>query len=179
MLKMLKSPLVRSSIVLAILGGVAAWNFKSTADAECIGTCFPSKAVWVRYRNTICWDLNGSYILAAFPCNYSATHPPARVCVPFNSCVCLFQCAISINWEGKCTGHASQPSRECFVPEVCLGFFPPCRGCRLCPCSGCACLCVEPQKIWYNLSQLKALYTPSGCSLGWVKYNHGRCFKAT
>ena len=66
MLKMLKGPLVRSSLVVVLLGGVAALNFKSIAEAECYGVCFHSPFVWLKFKNTT-MKLCGAYIVAAFP----------------------------------------------------------------------------------------------------------------
>lgn len=171
MLKFLKRPLVRSSAVLALLGGMAAWNFKSTADAECFTTCFSSAYVWLRYRNT-CSGLDGSYVVATFPDGFSKCHPAGGGEDP---CVCWFKYATAVNWQAKCPICHSTVGIGFGKIPVCVGFFPPCRGARWCPCSGCECLCVAPQKTWYNVSSLEYVYTPSGCVLAWGLYHKGLC----
>lgn len=167
---MLRNPFVRSCLALALLGGVAAWNFKSTADATCTTVCFPAKYVWMKYKNP-CLSLNCAYIAASYLDGYSVCHPAGVG----GSCICLFRCASCINWTGKCTGHTSNVARDCLGPTVCIGFFPHCRGCRLCPCSGCACLCIDPDKTFYNVSALSRIVEPSGDPLAWIQWNHGKC----
>jgi hypothetical protein len=170
MLKMLKSPLVRSSVVLALLGGVAVWNFKSIADAACSGVCFESPYVWVHYKNP-CLGLRGSYIMAAFVDDYSSCHP-VGVGGPT---ICLFGCVSPIAWEAKCPTARAGIARSNGGPTVCIGFFPPCRATRNCPCTGCTCLCINPDKEWYDLSSVRCVKAPSGCPLAWIQFNRGLC----
>jgi hypothetical protein len=167
MLKMLKSPLVRSSVVLALLGGVGAWNFRSIADAECLGVCFGSKYVWMNFKSG-CGDLKGDYIVAAFTDNYRDCYPAGEG----GRCLCLFKDAENIFWLGKSASGCVARSSSRIV--VCLGFFPPCRGCRLCPCSGCTNLCTANACNFYNLS-IASVNEPSGCPIAWIKYNKGLC----
>jgi hypothetical protein len=168
MLKTLKSPLVRSSVVLALVCGVGVWNFRSTADGSCLGVCFPSKYVWMNFKGH---GIKGDYIVAAFPNNYGNCFPVGEG----GSCLCLFQHAVCISWLGKnTTGQAARTNTRI---SVCLGFFPPCKGCRLCPCSGCTnfCSCPPPASCtFYNLSNASVI-DPSGPPSAWVKYNKGLC----
>jgi hypothetical protein len=162
MLKVVKSPLIRSLAALALIGGVGFWNYKSTAQASCWSVCFKSNHVWVKYR-TPCVSghrlLCGAYNLVSYP---DGAHSCAGKRIP----TCIF-------WLGKCPSFSLCVVRGSFRPTVCVAFYCPVGRC--CPCSGC---CLRFCCKFCDLSNAASIALPTTCPVYWIQTCHGLCESA-
>jgi hypothetical protein len=159
MLKFAKSPLIRSLAALALIGGVALWNYASSAHGTCYSKCWHSNHVDVWYRSP-CLDgvrLCGEYSLVSYPAGSApdcTLHP------------------LCITWLGLCpVDHVAAVGRERTIHCLtCIAFYPPVGRC--CPCAGCG---VAHCCTFCHLSNAASYCLPTGIPDAWIQTCVGRC----
>jgi hypothetical protein len=116
MLRVFKSSFVRSMAVVAIVGGVGAWNYKSTTLASCYYNCWSSSTIWCTFTS------KAQNLCGAF---YAVTYEGGQ--------------ETPANWLGACTRDLERPGKILHSPRLCVALYPQCEVCgvRKCCCSGC------------------------------------------